>query len=305
MRLLNNYEELTYDKLEKVCKPEGARVFPKVRIADILKIDKSGLDKELYTFALKSHFDFLVTNDDYQPLFSVEYDGPLHQRDVMQRRRDRLKNSICSYFNHPMLRINSRYINRNYRGIDLLTYFVDAWFLRETFFEAQENGLIPDDEIFDIALFGSTGKVGEQAWPYNLSLDIQIKIHKLYEERKVAQMTPSDWIGVDKDNNYRCISWLALPDSQAICVTTGMRAQNYPAVMESDLVSQLAMFDLYDSLTKCIHDNNNNNDVAISRDGLIKRFKDFTSEYDMRRFFSCPPIDVPLNLGVIFSSSSI
>jgi hypothetical protein len=42
-RLLNSYEEVSYDKLRAVCDPVGAHVFPKVRMADIFRADASGL----------------------------------------------------------------------------------------------------------------------------------------------------------------------------------------------------------------------------------------------------------------------
>jgi uncharacterized protein DUF2726 len=44
---------------------------------------------------LKSHFDFVVTDRDYFPLFSVEYDGRQHKVDSKQVQRDLVKNGIC------------------------------------------------------------------------------------------------------------------------------------------------------------------------------------------------------------------
>lgn len=44
------------------------------------------------------------------------------------------------------------------------------------------------------------------------------------------------------------MSWLVMDAKSVLSVTTGMRAQRFPAVNESDLVSMLAMFDLYRNL---------------------------------------------------------
>ena len=47
--------------------------------------------------------------------------------------------------NYPLLRINSRYLDREFRGLDLPTCFVDVWFLQEAF-EGATNSAVPYDE---------------------------------------------------------------------------------------------------------------------------------------------------------------
>jgi hypothetical protein len=173
-RLLNKYEEITYDALSQVCISHGAHVFPKVRIADVFPLEGSGVSAIHYSYGLRAHFDFIVTDTNYAPLFSVEFDGPLHKVSEKQRGRDHLKNDLCESFNHSLLRINSNYLNKKYRGLDLLTYFVDAWFLSEAFSEAQQNGLVPYDEDFDISFIVYDGKHEGKNFPYWLSLDIQL-----------------------------------------------------------------------------------------------------------------------------------
>ena len=166
-RLLNNYEEITYERLNEACDRVGARVFPKVRVADVVSLSDLKLTSEEYTYGLKSHFDFLVTNSDYSPLFSVEYDGEWHKRDATQIKRDGMKESICDRADHALLRINSRYLNREFRGLDLLTYFVDVWFLREAFEQAKESGasrmmsrLIPLPFVRPDGTTKSRGRIG-------------------------------------------------------------------------------------------------------------------------------------------------
>ena len=227
LRLLNYAEEITDDKLRSVCDEFGARVFAKVRVADTLKIANSGISNEHYSFALKSHFDFVVTDQDSLPLFSVEYDGAYHKRNAKQIERDQLKNSICSQLDYPLLRINSRYIDRDYRGIDLLTYFTEVWFLKEKFFEAQESGQISPYEIFDPAFVLSSPE-RKTKHPYWLTLDIQLEIQSMHEKQLVAQSVPYFIVGEDQDNNFHCISWLHINDNQVVCEKSAMRAQNYP-----------------------------------------------------------------------------
>ena len=194
-RLLNRYEEVTYEALARVCESNGARVFPKVRVADVFPLENSGVSPAHFSYGLRSHFDFLVTDRDYQPQFSVEFDGPLHKTSEVQRRRDSLKNDLCEHFSHGLLRVNSKYLTPTYRGLDLLTYFVDAWFLELAFDEAQRNGTIPYDEPFDMTFIYSTGGTDGKKWPYWLSLDIQIALEKLHSAGRIGQMAPSHHVG--------------------------------------------------------------------------------------------------------------
>src|SRR6266487_2731666 len=108
-RLLNKSEEATNEVLKPLSDEWGAHAFVKVKAASILPIEKSGIDDSEFRFALQSEFDFVVTDDDLQPLFAVEFDGETHKTE-QQQHRDRKKDQLCERFHFPLLRINSRYL---------------------------------------------------------------------------------------------------------------------------------------------------------------------------------------------------
>ena len=247
-RFFNHYEKVTYNKLRAACEPQDFHVFSKVRLADILPVNQSGLSKKDFRFTLQAHTDFLVINSDDEPQFCVEFDGPSHN-EPEQIRRDNQKNAIFDYFKKPLLRINSKYLDSKYRGFDLLTYFVEVWFLENDFCRAQERGEIPLDEIFDPAFIIHDGK---QKLPYWLSLEQQVMIQRLFEQGKVAQPAPSDWVGIDSDHNYRCLAWILLKPDTAVYVKTGMRNQRFPAVIPSNLLAMIAICDLYEELKRVL-----------------------------------------------------
>lgn len=243
-QLPNKYEDVAHDALREACLPNGARVFSKVRMGDVFPLTNANVPAELLGYVLRSHFDFLVTTGDRQPLFSVDFDRPPHRTSNAQTARDRLKDRLCQNFGHPLLRIGSDYVTKTYRGLDLLTYFVEAWFLGEAFDDAQQQGLIPYDEPFDITYVYSAGARSGTTWPYWLSLDIQNTFRELHEAGSIGQMVPSHVVGADTEGNHHCLSWLVLDAGHVIEARTGMRVQQFPAVDESDLVSMLAMFDI-------------------------------------------------------------
>ena len=77
-RLLNLPESVTDQRLREVCDDFNAKVYAKVRVADVLPIERSGIDNGHYRYALQAHFDFVVTDSADQSLFAVEFDGSGH-----------------------------------------------------------------------------------------------------------------------------------------------------------------------------------------------------------------------------------
>lgn len=237
----SKYEEISYSKLKPICEENGAHVFPKVRLIDAIPdIRKSDT---WVSFALKSHLDFFITDIDYHPLFAVEFDGSYHNSEL-QKSRDNIKNDLCDRFKLPLLRINGGFLNRNYRDMDLLTYFIEVWFLNSAFNEAQENGDIPLDEIFDEAFIYSDPKHPNKKWPYWLSIDIQNEIRNLHQQGLVFDANISHWIGIDNTGVYNCISWFRITKDHFVYTRKNMRSQKFP-IIESDLLRSIAVFEVY------------------------------------------------------------
>jgi hypothetical protein len=278
MKLLNRSEELTFDRLCEVAADDGAHVFPKVRVADTLPLNGSGLPDNLFSFGLMAHFDFVVSNADYEPLFAVEFDGPLHETSTVQRERDTKKNLICEHLHFPLLRINSRYINEKYRGMDLLSYFTHVWFREQAFDEAQQKGQIPYDEPFDPNLIISDGK-SDRRFPYWLSLDVQLEIKSMHKRGLVFDYVPSHWTGVDAVGNYRSLAWIQVRETEFVVTHTGMRRQLFPAMM-SDVLWQVSVFDIRKLLDGYLAGNVD----AISLDEFKRELGDYKSRFKQIAF---------------------
>jgi hypothetical protein len=244
-RLLNKSEEATNTILKEVCEEWGAHVFIKVRLADVFPIEGSGIAHADYHFVLQSHFDFIVTNADLTPLFAVEFDSAYHLSDV-QRRRDAQKDALCVRFECPLLRINTRYLCKDYRDMDLLSWFVHMWFASEMLTLAQAEGSIPRDEPLDAQWLGSVSGRSD-SFPLLLSLDIRSKLQALAESGKCWDSAPACVIGKDTAGNYHAIGWLRVSPSTAVLVKTAMRNQMFP-ISVRDILREIVAFALYQRL---------------------------------------------------------
>ena len=143
--LVNEYEEATDAALQDAASRSGARVMPKVRVADALNIENSGITSAEYRYALKSHFDFVVARENEPPAFAVEFDGPNHDRDVTAIMNDNLKQSVCKKLGMPLLRVDAGYLRRIGR-FTLVGWLAEIWFLSEDVYAAQERGEVPPYE---------------------------------------------------------------------------------------------------------------------------------------------------------------
>jgi ssDNA-binding Zn-finger/Zn-ribbon topoisomerase 1 len=130
-KLLNRPERITYDRLREVCARHVAEVYAKVRLADVLPIEGSGLTQELYEFALQAHYDFVVTGRDQVPLFAIEFDGPQHGH-LPQAERDAKKDELSRRYWLPMLRVGAEDLRRTESQLDRLTELIERWFEGQT-----------------------------------------------------------------------------------------------------------------------------------------------------------------------------
>ena len=275
-RLLNGPELYTHERLTRACEENGASLFSKIRLADVLPIEQSGITSAEYKFSLQAHFDFVVADSDQQPLFAVEFDGPSHRRQIQQD-RDATKERLCQRFALPLLRINARYLDSRYRDMDLLTWFVQVWFAQQWFNSAQERGDLPDDEIFSswfiTSIPGST-----KNFPLWLSASVRNSIQKLWLEGKVLDMIPAQVIGRDKTGNYRAIAFIRLTETTGVVTRTAMRCQSFP-VSEAEALDEIVTHDLYEKLKLTLEGRSK----PESREIIEAEVSDFVERFEMRR----------------------
>jgi hypothetical protein len=143
--LVNGNEIVTDQALERAAEAGGYRIAPKVRIADVLPIERSGIPNDQFAYDFRGHFDWVITEgDDRTPQFAVEFDGASHD-DPKVAARDAMKDKLCRAFGFPLLRIDGTFLRR-VRRKPLLEILVAAWAGWKGFMEAQEAGQIAWDE---------------------------------------------------------------------------------------------------------------------------------------------------------------
>jgi len=273
-KVLNLHEEVVNERLKSACEEHGAQVYAKVRVADVLPIENSGISNEEYSFALKSHFDFLVTDGEHNPLFAVEFDGPSHESGT-QVDRDAVKNRLAERFDLPLLRVRSSHLLRRYDGWDLLTWIVDVWFLQQEADRMYAEDQLPYDFDFDPAFIISS-PVHKRRFPYWLGLDAQLKIQELHKGGRVIDMAPSTYQGVDKDENLRAFAFIRLDQATGVRVSAAMRSQRFRLDL-SEPMRGVLFNDLLHELEQALRDSSR----RVPLQQIDAEIKQFASRYKM------------------------
>ncbi|WP_439580431.1 DUF2726 domain-containing protein [Elioraea sp.] len=241
--LLNKAEEVAFRELDAIAKDNNLRLFAKPRLSDVLKKD-GFLPSDVFNFYTRSHVDFVVTDKNTKPLFIVEYDGPSHA-ESRQQERDQIKDALCKEAGLGLLRINTNYITRQYRGISVLRWIIEVTELEKAFYNAQEKGYIAWDEPFDPASVSDDGR--GKRWPYWLSfsaiqaLNSFARSGNVNKRRGYAIISGSDALG-----NLRGLSYM-WNGEVGILAKVSVRNQNFdfPIV---DLLHELSICELSEKM---------------------------------------------------------
>jgi hypothetical protein len=227
----------------------GARVFAKPRLADVLNIDRSGLSKDEFSYALKAHLDFVIASEsDGTPHFAVEFDGPYHSTSPNARRRDTMKDSICDQLGLPLLRVDADFL-RTVKGFRLVAWLTELWFVYDGFVKAQESGYIAWDEPFDTGSVVEHDEKGRWIHPYDLADNARRTVRQACEDGRIQDFTPN-YLYRSRDEYGEAYALLKVDDDRWLTSYARIRAFHFPPVTPGGLAADLAVVDVVDKLAE-------------------------------------------------------
>lgn len=246
--LINKYEEATDTILREAAERWRARVFAKVRVADAVGIAGCGLTGDEYSYALKAHFDFVVEHEDEAVVFAVEFDGRTHEIDPSVIARDALKESICKKADLPLLRVDDGYLRRIGR-FALLGWMVEVWFLYHDFYRRQEEGLVPEGEVFHYGMvLAEFDGQREIAMPYDPFIRYRAEIWSSFEKCPCLDPVPHIVQARDPLGFVVTQATIRLPEGSVLMGLSRCRSFNFSPIDVWELGEELATVDVADKL---------------------------------------------------------
>lgn len=243
--LVNGHEVNTDKALERAAEAVGYRIAPKVRVADVLPIANSGLSNAEYSYALRSHFDWVVTDgEERNPQFAVEFDGASHEAPDAAA-RDAMKDRIAIHFGFPLLRIDGTFLRR-VRKRPLLEILVEAWKAWRGFMDAQEAGEIAWDEPWMYqALFEADPETGGMRPALAIDAGGRGLVRLLFERGVCRSFQPTSLVQPGFGRRLvESFAMVELTDGTYITGRSKIRSYNFEPIPAWELADDLAIENL-------------------------------------------------------------
>jgi hypothetical protein len=170
--LLNHGESAVLAIAEAVCEATNTRAFAKIRIADVIRIDRSGIPDDLYHYALSAHFDVLVSRNN-AAFLAIEFDGLGHDSG-----NDQKKAEICDRFHLPLVRVRKAHLDAKVFEDAALAFFIWQLFCVDAFLMQCGNDQY---EPYDPAWFVNIpGK--DRDWPFAYDVRWRGRLRRPFQE---------------------------------------------------------------------------------------------------------------------------
>jgi Protein of unknown function (DUF2726) len=239
-RLVNHTEQKILEELRETGRENNFQVEVNQRIADIVDIDGSGISNEEFSFALKSHFDFVVVQD-YIAQFVVEFDGPHHEEEK-QKVKDAIKDKLCMLADLPILRLDTSIIRNSAREYSIAQWFAEVWFLSREFDRMQQAGQIDSSEPFMYhGILGHAG--GPWNFPYDIARPVLVFMQKLYKEG-VSKGFSSRSILYGREGRIYCKSYFRVSEEHVVSSRVEFKSFSFPPISPFELAEDLAIKNL-------------------------------------------------------------
>jgi Protein of unknown function (DUF2726) len=158
--IFNKGERAVFEIAQVTASELGNEVFAKVRVADILPIKFGRISDELYSYALKAHFDFVISHDNI-PTMAIEFDGSGHDP-----HNDKKKGQICDKFEFPLVRVTNHHLKSSNFEDNAVSFLMHQLGCVDHFLDKYGNDPYePFDPAFYLAVPGKT-----RSFPFAYSL---------------------------------------------------------------------------------------------------------------------------------------
>ena len=240
--LLSANERPAERVLQEVGERHGFRIFPQVKLSQVIHDLPPGLTNREWNYATRATFDFVVCHaETLIPDFAVELDDGTHWQ-ASVRQRDRMKDTICERAGFELLRIEAQHLVEGPLGRRLLEYLIDARDYCRNIYDLQQQGSLPWDEIFDYRLVADGMSDGHINYVNDLTGPTIRAVRAAYERGLLSECIVHT-LSFDWSSGWsEAWAWIKVRDALFLFASTRVRSYSmfFCSISPDDLAADLS-----------------------------------------------------------------
>lgn len=223
--------------LEAATTARGLQVRVKMRLADVVDVERSGLSNQDYSYALRAHLDFVVSRDG-RALFAAEFDGEQHDHDPSNQARDDAKDRICERLGLPLVRFDQEVPGRSLGATSIVDWLIE-YFLRGEAIEAYQRAGGAPGEMLD-PRFSVELVDGRVTFPLDPSMKLRVDLLSRYRKGQIASMAPTIIVW-ETGRRVHAVSDIEVKPGTFLCAHVSIRDFSFGPVPACELAEQMAL----------------------------------------------------------------
>jgi hypothetical protein len=181
-----------------------------------------------------------------------------------------------------MVRITSDFTKQRGRW-RVLSYIVDAFYMSEAFYEAQEAGHIPWDEPFMIESVIVRDQQGRPSF-YAFDSEAITRLWAHYEAKRLPASVPDHWTtSVESEGTVQSHAFVAVAPDRYLIARVRVRDFSFRGIGPGEIASQLVVAEIGDLADRWVA----GEAVGCNRRELLKAMGEVQRAIDAGGFMSC------------------
>lgn len=209
---LSKGEAALLPQLEQAAGRHGWQIRHQVRVREVIDLNSQNLPKELRDYGMRATFDFVLVDEQGNPLLVFEFDGELHDKEIDASERDRKKNSLCHIAEVPVARLQTAHIGEILKT-EIPTWVVELFWTMRMLSAAQERGDIPNDEYPDPMLVVTSSTLAGD-FPLELSWKAKAEIARVARQNGLHDGSVFFVSGIDTKGRATCFAAVRLTETK-------------------------------------------------------------------------------------------
>ncbi|QDG49283.1 hypothetical protein FIV42_00600 [Persicimonas caeni] len=219
-----------------------------------------------------SDVNFVVIDDEWSPLFAVEYEGADRRAQPQDPEVSRFTNMACRELELPLARVTRRHVFEQVRGYSYVEWLAEMYFAQRAIDEAYENGTIPAFEYVDpMSMMGTHG-----GFPLWISHNSRLFLRRLSEQGRIQHASPLLIQATAKDESSRCIAVTVVEPGKMVIANAAIYLRGF-GITDKEAAAEIAVSTLEKRVQEYLESGSSTETPPMLRKLVERTFQECTN----------------------------